>query len=459
MDFTLIGLALLLCSGYLNRSGATQLTESSGHNVVTMTITIQTEISIQSRKIQLSDLYADVLLIILRQMELNELLRMGATSMKFFYLVIYVLRVEYPDFQINIMYAEIGQTVKFTVDFVGKTLEIYDYKMSLRLLKYFGLIFRRLKIDNREIEFNQSAIINQYANEYTSEFLTHLNLGDVKTDTLSQFTVPFKLVEDFSCLIGLREIQMNIMRFDRLFPKLRRLSLILNSNLDYSFIDCRLPNLKYLDISVSTNGWKRKKQIEGLIRKNPQLESIELDVDPAHYIKDVNTFLPNLKNVTLHRFDIGNDSLHFEHVKRFILCTSDHGSIVNLSFAGLESLQAQYSTEFQDEWHDFFQRHNNLSVLHLYEYRTMQSIHLTELTRNLTNLIEMKVQYNDAINVTDIVNFLRTHPRLRTFQLSTKLYREPEFIALRERLRWDWHIQESSTFWPGLLFKRKNPLI
>lgn len=180
MDFTWIALALLVCGGCFVESGDTQSTELSSDDVVTMTITIQTEISIRRRKLHLNDLVADVLLIILRQMSLPELLRMGATSMKFFYLVMYVLRVEYPDFQINIKYAEVGQSEKFAVDFYGKTIAIYDYKMSLRLLKYFGCIFRRLKIDNRNIEFNQSATINQYANEYASEFLTHLNLAAIK---------------------------------------------------------------------------------------------------------------------------------------------------------------------------------------------------------------------------------------------------------------------------------------
>lgn len=271
---------------------------------------------------------------------------------------------------------------------------------------------------------------------------------------MEQFTVPFQQVEDFSCLIQLRQMQMNIMRFDKLFPQLKRLSLILNSNLNYSFIDCHIPTLKHLDLSVSKSAWNRKDQIEGLIRKNPQLESIELDVEPAHYVIDVNKHLPNLTNLTLHQLDIGNDSLHFQHVKRFILCASNYGSIANLFFPHLDTIQIQYSRQLQDEWHEFFQRHRNLSVLHLYEYHATQSVDLSELTQNLTNLVEMKVQYNDGINVAAVAEFLQAHPRLRTFQITTKSYRESEFIALRERFRRDWHIQEAFTFWPGLLFKK-----
>lgn len=253
-----------------------------------------------------------------------------------------------------------------------ETFKIRGFELLLKALIHFGSAIQRLTIQFDHI-YNTTAAaicISQYVNQYTGRSLTHLKLNEMKTNTLEQFAIPFEAVD--SLHLGI-EIPVNghaTLTLNEIFPNLRSLNLTLRSKVDISLIVCEFPRLVNLKLYMSECGTERNDQIFRLMAKNPHIKCIEVEFYPRTLVRfdleRMNQLLPKLELLTLHSFDIGNESVHFEHLKGLHWERKTSDSIELLSFSRLESLEMnEYHQEEIHAWAHFFCKNKNLNRLHV----------------------------------------------------------------------------------------------
>lgn len=399
------------------------------------------------------ELNNDVLFNIINELNLEDFLTLVKTNSHLSFLAGNSFRRRYRNYKFTILN---GSASGFVENHFDKHVEIYDLPSTVEILKNFGHWINRLDIQNSNISMDFSITIDQLINRHCAGSLKYLNLGYLDEYTLGYLTQPFKKVEELTLSVKGNAIRSGFLLFNRLFPRLRHLRLILNSNIDYSFITFEYPHLDYLSMVVSNDVWKRKERIEGLLRKNPQIRSIKIQYGPMDYAKDINQFLPKLENLSLHTFDLGKNYVHFENVRNFVLSTRSPRSIENLSFARLETLKMEYSSAFFDEWVAFFKQHSNLSSLHLTDYYSEGSVPLVELTTELPNLNEVVMECSNSIGAEAIGEFIKSHRKLTKFQFSFNEFAHDDVEVLKKRFERDWHIHyfTNSFSWVGVTFER-----
>lgn len=408
---------------------------------------------------KIQNLNTDELEIMFTRLEIDQLAHMAAVDDRFANVAKKELAKRCPDFQLQIIWAHIGQDPKFSVKNSVKWLSVNEYKLGLKLLKYFGELFPVLGIHNNNFEPERAAVINRYANKYVSQYVTQFKLN-VIDGTLEQYTNPFTAVKQVESIIK-AETFGDVLPWSRLFPNVEKLQLTLPLEGKFGFIDCELPNLQELTVVFDdeSNGtrWQRNEQIEGLIRKNRQIRYLKTDFCPKDYIKVINHLLPELETLILYKMHILNEEgVHFETVKRFVLLSNHPVGIDKLSFKSIESLRCHYSPKLFDSWLAFLKNHPNLFRLHLVEDTSSdQSIQLEELTSVLPNLVEVTMQYTNYISREAISTFIKTHDKLMKFSFFSRSFEAPDFDILRERFSDDWEIDRSHVSRPGLLFVRK----
>lgn len=408
-------------------------------------------------KLKLSDLNEDVLYLILDCMHFMDLLSIVEAIPNLSSLAISILRQRHYGVDICNAYPDddfYGR--KFSDDLIDRRFKINNFQLSLRVLKHFGSAIKWLRIQNGFILQQKADIIADSINKYASESLTSLQLGSVYTDTFHRFTVPFKNVQELSFTIETKTLANDFKPLNQTFPNVQSLNMYLRSNVNTSFIDCKLMQLKHLFLGVTDEAWPQREHFENLMRRNQQIRQIELRFLPQNYIEVVNAILPKIENLTIFdNFDIGNNQIHFENVKFFDLSSQSSRSIVNLSFSHLEILKAHYSSKHFQEWIDFFNHNKNISELHLYEHFDDRTVPLMELTAILRNLSALSLELNNWISVETVCQFIEHNNKLKHFQFVTPRFVESDAIRLKERFADEWHIQEIGNNWTGLSFERR----
>lgn len=253
-SFLLLSVALLCCS----ETFGSQNTQQS-----------------QPTKKKFLDLNDDVLLEIFGFVNWSDLLNLLKVHRRFVSLIEGPSRTNDPNYESLIG----NQGVQFYVD---------DEKKEIRERREINIFFnhwirgtRKLAIDNRKLDAASSAMINTLANQRGANILTHLDLGDIQTNTLAQFTVPFVAVEELTLYIHNNQAGANVQPLNVIFPNLKRLSMILNDECDYHYLNHAFPKLERLRLMVSVDRTMTNRQLIGLIEKNPQIKDIEFHCYPA----------------------------------------------------------------------------------------------------------------------------------------------------------------------------------
>lgn len=277
-------IALILC---LN--GITANVRSSDESAVSPNRHATTANGVPTLK--LTHLNCDVLFLIFYPLEFPNLLSLIQTSSKFAIPINYIYRQKFHNHNIIIHYVnerELKERRMFYChDYMinGNCVILYKHELILNILKYLGSSIKSLTINDELDGLNSNEFIStthQFINEYASESLRSLVLGRIRDDTLAKFTKPFNEIEDFDFKFYVKQIG-TVQALNELFPKLKRLSMFFNADMDSNYFDCEFRHLTDLDVSI---GWKRNEPIDALIQRNPQITSINLNFNnfPANYI-------------------------------------------------------------------------------------------------------------------------------------------------------------------------------
>lgn len=363
-----------------------------------------------------------------------ELMSVAQTSTEHYHIATNIFRRKYSDFKISISLQNWSGR-KYSVDMSLKLILINDLQMFSDLLNVFQNYIRNIDIWNRP---NCSVTANQIVNEFGSETITKLQLGIINKEILCQFSVPFKNVDMLAI-----EIHTDIdgIKLSELFPNLRKLHIKVLNEANYDFIDCKFPHLEDLNIAYSNlQEWKRNENIIGLMKKNPQIRSVNAVTTPSKFIEVVNELLPNVEHLKFVFNDHRNKPLHFESVKHSVLYSSPIGSIKNLTFSNLELFEITYASDQLNKYTDFFRKHRNLGRLHLTEVWGT-TLDLERLTAGLPNLVEVIVGNYSGTDIGDISKFIQNHQKLLKFQFSVQKMSETDRKIIYESFEHDWHIK------------------
>lgn len=444
--------------------------------------------SIQNEELKTKfvDMNFDVLYIILSRLELVDLLNSVEAFPGFSEPVGEVFLRKYPQLEIRLLspvWDHPNQNQFYTDE---NRIEIYNFQMVLIVLKHFGNLFQTVKINAEYMEATQLQLIKQFLNKYCSETLKQLELKYIMNDAMDEFTVPFKAVEELRCDFNnkkhnnLNETQP----WNQLFPQLRRLTLnmrYIRKVIDGNFIDCIFPRLEHFHLSLHplTDAWvQRTEQIRSFIKKNPTIRHFELYFHHLGLIEFISQHLSQLENLTLTRSDyIQDDKIYFENVKNLFLYDVNSDKIDRFSFPHLNSLKMHIRTQGTETWMNFFRNHMQLKRLHLIEHSSKNEhvVPLNEYTADLSNLIDVSVEFADYHGVENIIQFVEGHGKLQKFRFNFEYDRRKfpanDLTILLNRLGNEWNIYSieprvvsmsvqvemlEEEVWFGLSFEKKN---
>lgn len=221
------------------------------------------------------------------------------------------------------------------------------------------------------------------------------------------------------------------------------MDIILSHDLSINFVDCELPHLNQFSLCIYSDNYENKNlQIDGLIRKNPQIRSIELTGSTSHLVKVVSEVIPNIENLNLTIPDAGteNGPIRFGNVKILTIFSFDV-SFENISFSHLEELRI-FPQAQPKKLIEFFKRHQTINRLHLMNGLPEYQIQVDELTAKLPNLIAITVEDQD-IDAQSISRLIESHEKLIKFIFSTRRFNDADKKLLKDRFDSEWRIKIS----------------
>lgn len=394
----------------------------------------------QLEHVKLIDLNEDCLYLIFNRLGLGDLVNIAEVSSKFAHIGSSIFRQTYSKYKIRLIKSSYSGT-PYAIG--NTTIKVSDFNLIPNLMKYFGKHIRKMIIpDSYADDFSGDcwSKIHRFVNEYGSKSLTELKLGRVYKELWPMYTVPFQKVENLDIEL---QTDPDGMKLNELCPNLRRLKIHSSNsvNTNFAFIDCELPYLEFLTIDVG-NWWSRGKQLLGILEKNPQIRSIYAKDTSSQFKKKISEYFPRLDYLVFYLGDSSGDPLHFESVKHFDLyLNSGYTSLQNLSFSHLESLEFTHTPKSYDIFVEFFQRHRNLSRLHLRESWGGE-LDLEALTVDLPKLVEMIIDHDFDLSIENMTRFIERHPKLTKFQFKVREEDEGYLEILRNRFGRDWHIEK-----------------
>lgn len=451
---------LLFLFVFINKSCLSQIVSESVKNdgAYKSSIEAHHKISVENKEnsLKLTDLNIDVLLLIFHQLDLNDLLNLSEVDSGIHSITIEVFRRRFQKYEIDIWGTgpRIDWRPAYYVSDHFKSIQIDDFETNLRTIKFFGCVIQKIIIINTKIEWNRLVVIREFIEKYASKSLISLELH--KIDILEQITVSFEKLEELDFIVFTEKLSTKVLPLNQTFPNLRRLSVTLLSKIDSSFIDCEFPQLKQLKLFTTNSSWTQQNQIEGLIRKNPQICDIEIKYFTRNYLKIINQLLPNLEKLTLHDSFSEIENIRFEHVKIFIFYPQFSSSIDKLLLPKIESIKLYYAPSDFNIWIKFFKNHRNLSRLHLIEFSNEMEVQFKELTTELPNLVEMTLESFKYVDLETITEFIESHGKLMKCTFSTKMFKVADLDTLRKRFEDKWNIEHSSKIRYDIIFSRKK---
>lgn len=364
------------------------------------------------------------------------------------------------DAYINHADKRVAESLKMSVNDGQKEIKIYDYQMSSNIVKYFGHAINKLTIDNSMHTINSSEIY-QYVKEYASSSISFLNLGQITFDIFKTFDSTFPHIEELIASINVKQTG-HILPFNQIFPQLRRLTLFLKPDADYSYINCAFDHLEYVSLNVvradraSRVVWSQIDQIEGFLQKNSQIQNINFEkYFPLDFIATVHKHLTNLESLGFSKFNIGNRSLAFDSVKQLFVPNPNALEAISttFSFPHLQSLSLSYSSKYyqtcRSVFHSKYQQIEKLDLVINDDHWTSGSTSIStyeQLTNLLTmfeNLIELNLRFVKIIkHPKALAKAINKLDNLRTVHI-VGFTEVEDFQCIRDHSKSQWIVNDS----------------
>lgn len=414
--------------------------------------------------IKFTDMNIDVQYLILDELKIDELIFIGAMNKQLNAIARSIFHRKYQDYTIFLQRMNDGeqkfqawreQDVEPYSPFIG----IFNYKLELNVLQYFGDDIQKLGIDGPKLQNERYDNVIKFAKTYAAKSVTHL-FALMTLEQLEQLS-SFKNVEHlYVHIVG--EKNEDEIRLSNLFPKVKRLDLVLLEQFKYKWLNCEMPHLEHVKAKYVFGTASKGEPIEAMLRRNNQIRRLEIKDFPSDFVMVVHKYLPNIEHLIIdsENFQI-TEPIHFTNVSVFELSSYHPISIGLLTFSHLNALNMRYTSRHDDnfaEWMKFFRNHQNISKLHVHEYSNneMSETDLIELTNSMHNLTELTLDMFKYKNPEVLYGIVQRHTKLTAFRLNVGYNLRADIIMLQERFKRDWNVRDSYRY--DLWIEKKNSI-
>lgn len=200
-------------------------------------------------------------------------------------------------------------------------------------------------------------------------------------------------------------IAVENLTLNRIFPNLRRFTLIVDYPMNYNFTYCELSHLKHFEIRT----FDSYENLVGFFQKNPQIISFKVFRLNPLLCELINDHLTNLQNLTINTNYLGIDEeITIEHVKH-LKTTGYYFNYMNrLNFPNLESLDIENSEIYHDHLTQFYIKHRNITRLKIRGFSNKNDLTFKHQMNELQNLneitfVHLESENLDAISLSELI--------------------------------------------------------
>lgn len=407
------------------------------------------------------DLNADVQLLILENLNLSDLLSMAQTNRQMYSLAANVFQRKYSKKMVLAYdpHADEHNDINDTY--------FQNFEMISKILKYFGTLISHLEIGYKwkaEYTMNIGTKINSIhnlINLHCSETLVHFQIDNFYEVSLDNMTKPFKNVEKFTIRGRLTEMSSSSLTFDKLFPALREMYLPFLRVENKNTLEINLPLLEHISIGTfaySDPSRFTEASVEHILKKNPQIRSVELSCSDQYFLKIINENVPNLEMLELKHFSPSSVPIdvNFKNVTTLKIYSTWSTKVPeNVIFENLVQLHIEGCFDCINRWaEELLKTNKHLSRLYL-DRGCIGSEVFETLKPATLNITEISLTFCARVDNESIIQFLRDNQNLKKITFNQFQSERMDNIthALWQELGDEWKINERMR---AILVERRN---
>lgn len=403
-------------------------------------------------KTQLMDLNTDVHLLILEELNLLDLVSLAETNVYFSFVAADVFRRKKSIKPFKIIDPLLDEFDNYVE--TNELIYMRKFSLILRVLKQFGHLISHLLIvyssNELYLDVASTNIISKSINLHCSNTLTHFEIFSHHETFFDEMVKPFEKVEKLLIRGKYNKLGSNSLVFVELFPIIHQLNLEYIEVNDTSCIDQEFSHLEKLHIDISRNDNPSRfteNEVFNILKRNPQIRSLELDKSSRKFLMKVNQILPRLESLRLlHYFPFSEsvERIVFENVKNFSIAESAESAPKNIEFPKL----MEYHTEnlkpgLYNKWMELVENSTYLKKLYVEKVNDARLLNLTTIGLNLS---EVYFNLKSDVNDQTIVRFIKNNEQLKTIHFTRDTYKINVFKTVAETLRQQygdkWTIEE-----------------
>lgn len=220
-----------------------------------------------------------------------------------------------------------------------------NVESAQQILKTFGHMIQKVFVHYQGIKREQSRNINAHIGQYCSKSLIELYFYLFRENPLMNITNSFDKLELVS-FMGFGGVTVSIgsdaLNLSDMFPALRHLIFLVDDLKDKASMSLVYPHLTEFDVILKRNALDQA-AIEDILKKNPQIKSLNVVATTISMLQKVNDILPNLEKLS---FSLGygpevydySDEIRFKNVKRLDISFLQNPA-TNIVFDQLEEVR------------------------------------------------------------------------------------------------------------------------
>lgn len=323
-----------------------------------------------------------------------------------------------------------------------------DFNLLLKVLKLFGQLITKLKVDYKNLNPYQCETINKYLNEFCYDSLIEIEFMNTDDEALSELEGPFKRATHIRLDLDGYPIEGNKIRYDKIFPAVRQFD---QDGMGMRFperFDRKFPHLESLTMEMEMYQAKYWPNLMTRLELNPQLRHVTFPLANWFVLKIIQKQRSKIESVVFERFnnlplfEDDDPDIELENVRIFKFLDDDIGSRSNripLVFGNLKEIVCNKPV---DVWFDIIIENKNLRKVQTGELSDKQ---LFKIVDKLPKLEEFITDHKIA-NFTDkIVSFIEKGDNLERVQFTQLTDFEVSKKAIR-KLGSKWTLGGINTF-------------
>lgn len=184
---------------------------------------------------------------------------------------------------------------------IEDVLFVSDLDTIFKVLNYFGHLIKNLMVtSNSAFSSAQMKNVTNLINLRCADQLTQLQISSGHLAFFEKMTKPFKNVETLIIKGGFNSLASSTLKFDELFPAIRRLSIGYIYIGDQDSLVAHLSNLEYMYVEgrqLNVPQFLKAVNLKKLLRKNRQISKLELSQTEQDILDDIRDILPDIDSL------------------------------------------------------------------------------------------------------------------------------------------------------------------